>query len=232
MENSKPSNNSVVEPLSMPKMKISGEKAAALNAFALSFAAFFGFLSIFAAIASFAKVDWTFTIPLIGIALANVSYISIAFITALLAVAFAIIGIMTLKKITDKNTLSRYWYRVSKIFLVLAIIYSVVFVAIALYSLMGLGRKSGVNHGTLWLDGALPNRMTAVGAGIVCCYAKSIAGGKTAILRTFSVIAITIASIGLIVAVVQTLTGFYSDKSSSRHPANNSQYYDIWDLYR
>jgi len=226
MEYNQKSNHSVAE----TKMKSSGEKAAILNAFALSFAVFFGFASAFSAIAGLIKSDWTFNIPFMGAILSNVNYISIAFVTALLAVVFAIIGLITIKKATDKNALSRSWYCVSKVFLVLTIIYSVVLIAIALYSLLGVGRKSGVSHKDLWLNNFLPNLILAVGAGVVCCYAKAIAKGKTAVLRAFSAIAITIAAAGLILVVIQTCIGFYDSKSSNRSSRNNPLYQDIWNM--
>jgi len=209
------------------------KKAAALNAFALSFAAFFGFVSIFAAIAGFSGGHWAFSIPLIGAVLANVGYISVAFVTALLAFALAIIGALATKNITDKDALSGSWYAVSKVFFFLAIVYIVTIIAIALYSILGAGQSSGVNHEYLWLNNFLPNLVTAVGATVVCIFAKQISAGNTALLRAFSAIAITIASLGLILVVIQTSVGLYSSDPSSYRPVNSGQYHDIWgDFFR
>ena len=228
MEQAPKSANQVVQPIKMPKMKISGGKVAALNAFALSFAAFFGFISIFAAIAGFTNGDWMFGIPLIGLVLANVGFVSTVLITSLLAVIFAIIGLITVGKISDASSLTRAWGCVSKVFLTLTIVYVVSMVAMALYSLMGVGKKSGVSHEDLWLSNFLPNVITAVAAGALAFFAKQIESGKTMFLRILSFISIGVASVGFILVVIQTLVGFYAEKSSSSYP-DYEDYSDIYD---
>jgi len=217
-------NNSVVEPLGLPKIKISGEKAAAVNAFALSFAAFFGFTAIFAAIASFTDGNWFFGIPLIGLVLSNVGAAS-ALVATLLAVACALVGMMTLKKITDKATLAKPWKRVAKVFLILAVIYGITLIGLALYSLMGVGGKSGVGHKNLWLSNFIPNLITGIAAGAIFFFAKKIESGKTEILRLFNLVSIAIAGIGFVMIVISTLVGFYAQKSYT-YPSSGGNSYD------
>jgi MFS family permease len=229
MESKPSSTNSVVEPFSMPKMKLSSEKAAILNAFTLSFAAFFGFLSIFAAIAGFTNGDWLFSIPVISSIFIN--FIPVVFITALLSLVFSILGILTLKKITDKKDLVKPWHCVAKIFLTLAVIYGVSLVAFALYSLLGVGKKSVVNHKSLWLNGFLPNLIAGIAAGIICWFAKQIAAGKIALLRTFSMITVMVASLSFILVIISTLVTFYPSNSSNGSQYDNI-YNDFWDLFR
>lgn len=219
----------VVEPIKIPKMnmKIAGDKAAGINAFAISFAVFFGAMAIFSAIAGFTKGDWTFNIPLIGAAFANVGLAS-ALITGLLAVVFAVIGLMTIGKITDKAALVKSWTMVSKVFFVLTCIYVVSMVGLALYSLFALGKK-GLDHGDLWLSSFLPNLITALVAGVMAYLAKMIAAGKTATLRMLSAVATGIASVGLILVIIQTLVGFYGGTSSSSSSGYGDYYQDILD---
>ena len=231
MDTNQNTNHSVVQPMSMPKMKIPSEKAASINAFALSFAAFFGFVAIFAAIASFTKGDWLFDIPLIGIVLANVGFMGASLITALLAVAFALIGLKTLKKVTDKKDLVKPWQCVAKVFLVLGVVYVVSMIAIALYSLLGVGDKSGVSQKNLWLSNFIPNLITAIAAIGIAFLAKQIAAGKTAILRTFSYIAIGVACVGFILVIVSTLVNFYSGKKSSTYDSGYDYGNSLNDLY-
>jgi len=220
----------------MPKMKLKlgSEKAAAVNAFALSFAAFFGVTAIFAAIAGFTKGDWLFQIPLIGIVLANVGFISTAIITSMLSVAFALIGLSTLKQITDKKDLEKPWRCVAKVFLTLTVIYAISLIALAIYSLLGVGKKSGVSHKHLWLSNFLPNVITAATAFTIHWFAKQIAAGKAAILKTFSLLAIAIACIGFILVIVQCLVGFYGKGGSSSGTDALDKMLDNypWDLFR
>ena len=219
----------LVEPVKIPKMKIAGDKVAGINAFAISFAVFFGAMTIFSAIAGFTKGDWSFGIPFMGAAFANVGLAS-TLITGLLAVVFAVIGLVTIGKITDRESLTKSWNAISKVFFVLTCIYVMSMVGIALYSLFALGKK-GLDHGDLWLSSFLPNFITAVVAGVMAYMSKMIAGGKTAVLRALSIVAIGVASIGLVLVIVQTLVGFYGEKSSSSS-SYEDYYQDILDYFK
>lgn len=227
-----PQPSSIVEPMAIPKIELSSDKATALNAFALSFAAFFGFMTIFAAIAGFTEGSWVFNVPLIGYALANVGFASVAFISALISVAFGIIGILTLKKITDRNSIVKPWNAVSKVFLTLTIIYGVSMLALAIYALMGVGKTSGVSQKGIWLFNFLPNFITGLGAFAIYFLAKQIAAGKTALLRIFSLISLIAAGLGFILIMIQTLVGFYGNKKSSSSSSSGYDYSDILDMLR
>lgn len=225
-------NGAVVEPIKIPKMKmkIAGDKVAGLNAFAVSFAMFFGVLTIFAAIAGFTSGNWVFGIPLIGAFFANVGAASVV-TTALLSVAFGIIALMTIGKITDAQSLSKSWNAVSKVFFVLMQIYAVSMIGIAIYSLLSLGKKT-VDQGDLWLSGFLPNFITAALAGTMAYVGKKIADGKTVLLRTLSMIAMGIAGVAFVLVIIQTLVSFYATKSSSSTDYRDYDYGDVLDLFR
>ncbi|MFV0485495.1 MAG: hypothetical protein ACK5MU_04715 [Candidatus Saccharimonadales bacterium] len=211
-------------------MKIAGDKAAGINAFAISFAVFFGAMAIFAAIAGSTKGDWSFSIPLIGATFANVGLAG-TLITGLLAVIFAVIGLVTIGKITDKESLVKSWNAVSKVFFVLTCIYVMSMLGLALYSLFAIGKKN-FDHGDLWLSSFLPNFITALVAGVMAYIGKAIAGGKTAMLRVLSAVATGIASVGLIIVIVQTLVSFYGNTSSSSSSSSGYDYYqDILDYF-
>ena len=210
METKQQSSGSVVGSFSMPKLKLPSDKAAATSAFMLSLATFFGFLTIFAAIASFTDGDWFFGIPIVSIFFANTPLYLNELFTALASILFSIIGLKTLTQITSKNDLVKPWQCVAKIFMFLTAIYVIMLVAIALFSLMGVGKDSGVPHRTLWLNGFLPEFITTFAAAIVCYFAKQIAAGKTIILRNLSFFTVGIASIGFILTIISTLVTLYS----------------------
>jgi hypothetical protein len=223
----------VVGAVKMPKIKLAGDKAAAVNAFAVAFAAFFGFVAIFAAIAGFTSGDWSFGVPLLGIVVANVSVGALTLITAVLAAVFGVVGMMTLGKITDAKALAKSWQCVAKVFFVLAAIYVVTMVSLAIYSLLGAGAK-GLDQGALWLSSFLPNLITAVAAGVMGCIARQIANGKTAMLRMLSFAAVGIAGVALILVIIQTLVGFYGSKTSSGYGKDygDYDYSNLLDLFR
>lgn len=225
------SNGAVVEPIKIPKMRIAGDKAASINAFAISFAAFFGTLAIFQAIAGFID-KWSFGIPsVVNVLFANVGDAG-AVIMGLLAVAFGIVGLLTLGKITDATALSKSWGVVAKTFFVLATVYVVSMVGIMIYSLLSLGRK-GYNQGGLWLNSFLPNVITAGLAIGMALMAKKISDGKTAMLRVLSMIAMGAAGVGFILIVVQTLVGFYAQKgTSSSNGSSSGDYGEMLDNTR
>ena len=211
----------VVAELKGPKVKASGGQIARFNAFALSFAAFFGVMTIFSAISGLTQSEWSFRPPLIDILFANISSIPETFVMALLALAFGVIGLLTINKITDADALKKSWQCVAKVFCALGIVYLVCMVAIALYSLMGLGRKSGLDHEYLWLSNFIPNLIMALTAGGIFFVAKSIVEGKTVLLRLLAIVATAISAIGLALTLIQIFTNFYGE--------SHTIYDDIYD---
>jgi hypothetical protein len=218
----------LVQPVKMPKMKMPGNRAATLNAFALSFAAFFGFMTIMAAIAGFTDGEWLFNIPLIGTVLANVSIVSTVLTTALMAVLFAVVGMLTVSKITNIEDVKKAWCGVARVFLVLALIYAATMVSIMIYSLLAIGSKSGVSQSNLWLVNFIPNLITMAAAGGMWLIARQIANGKTAMLKILSILGVVIAGVGLILVIVQTLVGFYSGPSVPSLPGGLDNLLDLW----
>ena len=125
-----------------------------VNAFAIAFACFYGFALIIAAIAGF-TTKWSFNVPFVGTFLSNTNQTSIWLITAIAALALGIFGIVSTNKLTDLDSVKKSWKVISGVFLVMASIFAIEMVATAIYSLMGIGRKSGVSQGQLWLNGFL-----------------------------------------------------------------------------
>ena len=184
-------------------------------------------MAIFAAIAGFTDGEWSFNIPLLGVLFANTGVVPTMFIATLLAVAFSIIGVLSINKITDANALKKSWQCVAKVFCALGIIYAVSMLAVALYSLMGAGKKSGLSHEDLWLSCFLPNLIMALTAGGMFFLARAIANGKTALLRILGIVSVIVAGIGLVLVVIQTLVNFYGEtKSNSIYDYDWS---DLWD---
>lgn len=221
----KQASKSVVGDVKIPKLKMNGKRAAYVNAAAVTVATYFGIVAVFGAIAGFTKGDWTFSMPAIvsaffgstSFSLLGVSVSvgpSALFITGMLALVGGVIGFLTLKKLTDATAVKNAWHLVSEIFGVITGILLVALVSTALWSLFGIGEKSGVSQGDLWLSTFLPTLIKAVLAGTIYVLARKIAAGKLEVLRIFSMVATGIAVVALIMVIVQTMIGFYDKKSS------------------
>ena len=233
----KSSDKSVVGDVKMPKLNMSVGRISAINAAALSVAAYFGVLAIFGAIAGFTKGKWVFTMPgivemifgaktfsLFG---ATVSASASAlFITMMLALCGGVIGLLTLKKLTNIEAVKKSWKVVAEVFGIITGLFIVGLIATALYALLGVGEKSGVSQGDLWLSTFLPMVIKTAAAGAISCVAQKVAEGKVEVLRIFSFVAVGIAAVALIIVVVQTLVGFYGKNTTGR--SASSSYDDDW----
>jgi len=208
----------VVDPVKMPKVQADNKVIATVNAVSMTLATFMGWMTIWAAIASFTKKGWGVGIPFAGLLLgANASYLGTIFACGLLTVLFAVIGLITARKITDINAMKSSWKCVRNLFVVIAGLEVFKMIGLAIYALMGVGEKSGVDQGYLWLNGFLSNTLAAAAAVAIVFIAHAIAAGKTQVLSIMRFIALGVASVALIIAVVSTLVGFYSKKSSSSY---------------
>jgi hypothetical protein len=220
MPNGQPPNPAPIVPnVQLPKLTMPQEPLATLNAFSIALSIFFGAISIFGAIASFAE-KWSFGIPIISPF--NIAGIPAVFITAFIAVVFGVIGLFTVGKITDAEALRTSYSKAGGFFTILSIIFTSIAIATIFYALFGLGKKSGVVQKTLWLNGFLPAILVAITTIASTIFTKQVAAGKTALLRLFSFISLGVAVIGFILVTISTLVGFYGESSSS---------YDYDDIY-
>ena len=220
---------SVVEPVKMPKVKADNKFIAGLNAVCISLAVFFGWMTIFAAIAGFTKKGWGVGIPLVGTILgANTDQMSIAFVAGFLSVLLAVAGLITARKITDINAMKDSWKMVRNLFVVIAGIEVLKMLCLAIYSLLGIGEKSGVEQGYLWLNGFLSNTLAAIAAGAIVFIAHAIAQGKTQVLSIMRFVALGIAGVACILVFISTLIGFYGNKTSSYSSSSSSSSLDSW----
>jgi len=220
---------SVVEPVKMPKVKADNKFIAGLNAVCISLAVFFGWMTIFAAIAGFTKKGWGVGIPLVGTILgANTDQMSIAFVAGFLSVLLAVAGLITARKITDVNAMKDSWKCVRNLFIVIAGIEVLKMLCLAIYSLLGIGEKSGIDQGYLWLNGFLSNTLAAIAAVGIVFIAHAIAQGKTQVLSIMRFVALGIAGVACILVFISTLIGFYGNKTSSFSSSSSSSSLDSW----
>lgn len=235
----KQASKSVVGDVSIPKLKITGKRAAYVNAAAVTVATYLGVVAIFGAIAGFTKGDWSFSMPGIisaffGSASFSLLGVSVSigpsalFVTGMLAIVGGVIGFLTLKKLTDATAVKNAWRLVSEIFGVITGLLVISLVSIALWSLFGLGEKSGVSQGDLWLSTFLPTVIKTALAGTIYMLARKIAAGKLEVLRIFSFVATGIAVVALIMVIVQTMIGFYDKKSSSSSLLDDDYDWSSW----
>jgi hypothetical protein len=214
MQNEQPAASAPVVPnIKIPKLHTPQGLLATINAFSIAFATFFSVNSIFGAIANFTKGEWTFSIPVIG-QFSVVKDSSTLFMTAFIAVVFALVGLLTLKKITDAEILKKAYTKISSFFAIISVILTSIAAGTIIYALLALGEKSGVDQGDLWLSGFLPALILAATSVAVTVLTAKIASGKTALLRVLSLIALCVAAVGFILVVISTLVNFYAEKSS------------------
>ena len=170
----------VVDQVKMPKIKIDNKSMAGINAFATAFASFFGFATIIAAIATFAK-KWSFNVPFLSNVFgSNLGQASSLLTVAILTLVCAIIGLLTVRKITDVESMKKAWGVVAKVFTIFLIIFVVDMVSIIIYSLLSLGRsKFEINQGTLWGSSFVANLILAAASGAMLFISSKIAKGET-----------------------------------------------------
>ncbi len=221
----------LVDAAKMPKMKLSSEKLANINAFASAFAIFFGIAAIFSAIAGFTKGKWSVGVPFIGIFFSNASLVSNLVLTAIFALCAGIIAIMTVHKLTDAESVKKAYGKVACVTLGIAAFFAIEMVATAIYSLMTIGANKTVNQGTLWLSNFLPQLIMCANAVLVCFLAKQIAAGKTEMLRLVNYLALGIAILAFLLVFIQSMVNLYGKKSSSSY-LDDSDYSSITDLYK
>ena len=205
----------VVDAVKMPKVKIENGKIAKLNAWCIALSVFFGWATIWTAIAGFAK-KWSIELPNITrLFVASDSPLgSTLLVTGALSVTAAIIALVTIRKITDAEALKKAWSCVAITFLIITGVYAVNIVIMMIYALMMIGSKS-INQGTLWSCCFVGLLLHGLGAATVWFLAHLIAKGNNKVLRILSFVAIGIASVALILAFIQCLVSTYSKKSSS-----------------
>ena len=206
----------VVDQVKMPKIKIDNKSMAGINAFATAFASFFGFATIIAAIATFAK-KWSFNIPFLSNVFgSNLGQASSLLTVATLTLVCAIIGLLTVRKITDVESMKKAWGVVAKVFTIFLIIFVVDMVSIIIYSLLSLGRsKFEINQGTLWGSSFVANLILAAASGAMLFISSKIAKGETKYLSIMRFVAIGLASVAVLIVIIALLVGFYSKPSAS-----------------
>ena len=225
------SEKAVVDPIKMPKLQIPSSNMAVVNAVATSFALFFGFATIFAAISDFTKSKWTFNLPSIARLFgSNTGPVSQTLIIALISLAASIVALITISKITDASSLKKAWSCIAKIFLGVGILYVVNMVAILIYSLLSLGREISGLQGELWGSNFVSCLIMGAASFAMFYFSNQIAAGKTAVLRIFSFVAIGIASVATALVLIQHLVTFYNkdttSKSSSYDYSNMLNYFN------
>jgi len=218
----------VVDPVKMPKVKADNKLIAGINAISMSLACFMGWMAIFAGIAHFTNKGWTVGIPFSGLIFgANIGWGSTMFIAGIGAVLFSVIALISAGKITDIDAMKGAWKWVRNVFIVIAAVEVVKMIATAIYSLCGIGDKSGVQQGYLWLNDFLSNTLAAMAAVGIAFVGHFISKGKTQVLSVMRFVALGIASVGCVLVFVSTIVKFYnkpSIKSSSGSSSGNSSY--------
>lgn len=206
----------VVDQVKMPKIKIDNKKMAGINAFATAFASFFGFTTIIAAIAVFAK-KWSFNVPFLGNLFgSNLGQASSLLTVALMTLVCAIIGLITVRKITDVESMKKAWSCVAKVFVIFLIIFTVDMISIIIYSLLSLGRsKLEINQGTLWGSSFVANLILAAASGAMLFISSKIAKGETKYLSIMRFVAIGLASVAVLIVIIALLVTFYSKASAT-----------------
>ena len=182
----------------------------AVNAISFAGAAIFGGLGIFAAIANFTN-DW---IIYGGGIESLVGAVATSFFLAVLALCFGLLAKFTIKKITNADLLKKAYGIVAVVAGLLAVLFVVVAVSVAIYALIVVGSKY-VDQGDLWLSGFLSALIAAVVAGGTAYLAKKITTGKIAILPLATNAVLGVASLSFLLMIISTIVNTYGDSPSS-----------------
>ena len=202
---------------SMKSINLDSEKTTKINVFSICFALFFGIMLIISTISLFTKGKWSFSFPFPTSILTTNMYDarSMYFSLAISAVFFGVISIITAKKSTsDQESVQRTWKTASILFLIFGIIYAVNMVSLAIYALMGVGDKSGLDHEELWLNSVLPSFIIAAINFGISVIANLISKGKAFLIKIMSIVTTSIAGIALILIIIYIFTNFYGKSSS------------------
>lgn len=210
----------VVKQVKAKNIKIDGKKVAYFNTFALSFATFFGVALIFNAIGSLISTQtkgyWHFGIPFAGLFTGwDLSAVPTVIILALMTLVCGIAGLVTVNKITDADALKKAWCCNAKVFFGLTALYVLAMVATCLYSLCSIKKGAGSMQKNLWLSGFIPTLVMGGVSFFIAFMSKSIAAGKTALVRVMSYIALSIASLAFVMVFIDHFVEYYSKKGSS-----------------
>lgn len=204
-----------------PVADISQKSLAALNAISMALSSLFGIFAIFKAIADFTRGEWLFSVPFFGIF--NESPSSTLYF-GVIAILLAVIALITSKKITDAKAVGEAHKVIAPIFYVISALVGASLITIVFYSLFALGAKS-VDQGSLWLNNFLPAFILTGVVFAVAFISSKIAAGKIALANILKFVSLGAAGVGLILAVISTLVGFYGKTSSS------SIYDSVYDDY-
>jgi hypothetical protein len=187
--------------------KISAPMMAKLNTWAIALSCFIGFAAIFSAIAGFSD-GWAFRIPAFSVFFGVNSWgVPTEMMAAFIALAASIFGIVTIKKVTDKETQRETWHKVANLFLGISVIYIINLAGIIFYSLMMLGRPT--LQGGLWLSNFLPT-LILLGASIGMHFiAKTIYYTKPNLVKTMAIIAICVAGVSVFLTFTESIVVTY-----------------------
>jgi hypothetical protein len=137
-----------------------------------------------------------------------------ALLIGISALAFGLVALFTMRKITDKNLVKKAYGVAAVILLIEAILYAAMTVGTALYALFSVG--IGEIQGNLWLNWFLPLLgLTVVSAGLSFVAKKVYDGMASKILPIVAYIALGIAGVGILLAMIATFVGWYG--SSGRY---------------
>lgn len=224
-------NSQQVNNRGLASLRMNGSVAAWINAASIAVAVFFGAIALFGGIALFTRGSWKFDMPGLTALFSETYGASTVMMTAAIAVLAGVVGMITLRKITDINAMKKAWLLVAKIFIGVTILYALEMITIMIYALMGLGEKSGVDQGDLWLSAFLPVVIKGLVAAALAVIGKLISDGKTEVLRVMSFVGIGIAAVGLVLVFISTLVNFYAKGSSSSRGSDSSYNIDWSDLF-
>lgn len=208
----------------MPVVDISQKALATFNATSMTLGSLFGLFAIFKAIAEFTNGKWLFSVPFFGIfneSPSSTLYFGVA------AIFLAVVALMTSKRITDAKAVGEAHKTMAQIFYVIASLIGASLITIVLYSLFALGTKS-IDQGSLWLDGFLPAFILTGAVFAIALISSKIAAGKITLANTLKFISLGAAGLGLVLAIIATLVGFYGKTSSS---STYDDYSDILNSY-
>lgn len=219
----------VVKKMKASKKQIDGSRAAYINAISLVLSLLFGVISIFMGVSEFTEWNFVDSLVLSGL----FAFPALTF--CLFGITCAVLGILSVNKITNKKSFENIWKVIYKIFFGLGIFKAIDVVSVVVYALMAISPNSGINQSNLWLNQFLPRFILFLIYLGIACFAKKVLLGKTVLVRIFGIIAAILSGIGCLLVMIGVFTNLYDGQVEQRGYSDYIDEYnqeiDIEDFY-
>lgn len=212
---------SVTKSIKAKKLKIDNRKIAIFNAFATSFAIFFGTILLFNIMTlifdAVTGARLQFSVPFMSIFVGwDVAYgLPSTLLFAGMALACGIFSVVSMSKNTNAEAIGKTWKYNLFIFAALTVLYVLSAILVCFYSFLTIGKGAGPFQLSLWLSGFLPTVVTGCIAAFIVMMSWSIVKGKTKFTNIMNIIAVSVSALAFLIIAIAMTIAFHSSSSSA-----------------